>query len=107
MIALPAKFFVGAYAASPSLHNPWDPKTESDFMAGLREMGAIAGLELGFYGDLHRHDTDWFLTELKPTWNFVLTCIPGTMENLKVDPAQGLASESVTGRQGALAFARR
>lgn len=98
-------FYVGAYAASPALHNAWDPATEAQYMAGLRSMSAISGLEVGFYDDIHLYDPQWFLGELKPSWTYLLTSVPGTMNRLSLDPEFGLASLSNDGRKAAWAFA--
>ena len=98
------QYIVGAYAASPSL-NSWNPDLETRFMAALREMPSIRGLEVPFYGTLHRHDEVHFLKNLRPEWDHVLTLIPGTMDQLKIDPEFGLASNSARGRKAALDFA--
>jgi hypothetical protein len=99
------KFFVGAYAASPC-HSSWDPAAEKKYLEALAEESAIAGLELPFFGQLHRWDSEWFSKNLPKHWDHVLTCIPGTMDQLGTDPHFGLASENEEGRKRALGFAR-
>lgn len=75
-------------------------------MAGLREMPAISGLEIGFYDDIHLHDPQWFLEQLRPDWKYILTSIPGTMNQLAKRPDFGLASLADSGRDAAWAFAQ-
>ncbi|HAR41185.1 MAG TPA: DUF4862 domain-containing protein [Bdellovibrionales bacterium] len=99
-------YFVGAYAASSSTGN-WDPVQESAYFAALRELQQLRGLEHPFHGSLHRDDSDWFLNNIRPDWEFLLTCIPGTMERLKADPHFGLASADREGRVAALAFVKQ
>lgn len=100
------KWFVGAYAASPC-HSEWNRNLETEYLDGLKKMSGIRGLELPFFGELHRHDPDWFLENLNPSWDYVLTCIPGTIETLKSSPAFGLASDSEEGRKEAIRFASK
>lgn len=100
------KFTVGAYAASPSAQG-WDPEKESIYLQGIRSLPnaeAIRGLELPFFGTLHRHDPDRFLRMLDPKWDFVLTLIPGVMERLQSNPKEGLASSDLESRQSAIEF---
>mgnify|MGYP000933077778 CR=1 FL=1 len=100
------KIFVGAYAASPC-HSVWDPVAERRYLEGLAALPDIGGLEIPFHGSPHRFDTDWFLANLNPDWDYVLTLIPGTMETLAKSPHFGLASRAEKGRQEALNFAER
>jgi hypothetical protein len=97
------KLCVGAYAASPSA-NGWNPEIESQFYQGLRSLPAISGLEIPFLGTLHAQNPEWFLEQLSPDWNSVLTPIPGVMNTLAQAPNFGLASNDETGRKQALDF---
>lgn len=90
---------------SPSLRR-WKPEEEAVFMAGLRAMDGVGGLEHGFYGSLHRFDEPAFLQSLDSRWSLALTCLPGAMDRLAVDPAFGLASPSDEGRARALEYMR-
>ena len=98
---------VGAYAASPSGQDPWDANDEAAFMAGLRDMESVGGLEIGYYDDLHRHDAAWLLRHLKADWRYLVTSLPGTMNRLAVDPRHGLASTDDAGRKSALDYAEK
>jgi len=97
---------VGAYSASPC-HSEWNPELEKAYFDGLKKIPGIRGLELPFFGDLHRYDSEWLLNHLVPSWDYVFTCIPGTMENVKASPHFGLASDSERGRADALLFAEK
>ncbi|MFN0117991.1 MAG: DUF4862 family protein [Elusimicrobiota bacterium] len=101
------QYYVGAYAASPCL-NQWDPKLEREFYLGIRDFSLIQGLEHPFYGEgLHRFDEKLFLESINPNWNFVFTCIPGTIGNLKQNPHFGLASDSEEGRKAAVKYTKK
>ncbi len=97
------KFCVGAYAASPSA-NGWNEALETSYYKGLRAMPELGGLEIPFLGSLHPHNSGWFLDQLSPDWNSVLTPIPGVMNTLNQDPSFGLASTDEAGRSHAVDF---
>jgi hypothetical protein len=96
-------FFVGAYAAAPSL-NGWDPQAEQRFLASVLALDGVDGLEVPFTGKLHKNDEAWFLRQLPEESLFVVTTIPGTMARLQADNSFGLASTSASGRRAALDF---
>ncbi|WP_416416350.1 DUF4862 family protein [Paenarthrobacter aromaticivorans] len=96
-------FFVGAYAAAPSLIQ-WDPVAEGTFLKSVLALQGVAGLEVPFTGALHKDDEAWFLQQLPEHADYVVTTIPGTMARLGADPAFGLASTSATGRRAAIGF---
>lgn len=98
-------YFVGAYAAAPSLSG-WDPAAEGRFLASVLALDGVAGLEVPFTGKLHKDDEAWFLRQLPEGARFVVTTIPGTMARLQIDKSFGLASTSESGRRSALDFAR-
>ncbi len=95
--------FVSSYAlASPA--EPWDRDAEAALFAGLSRAG-LAGVELPYYGRLHRRDDGWLVERLDPRWRLLITLLPGTMERLAADPRFGLASADEAGRARALGFA--
>jgi Domain of unknown function (DUF4862) len=98
-------FFVGAYAAAPSLSG-WDPGAEGRFLASVLALDGVAGLEVPFTGKLHKDDEAWFLRQLPEQARFVVTTIPGTMARLQADKSFGLASTSAPGRRSALDFVK-
>jgi hypothetical protein len=98
------KFFVGAYAAAPSLQSR-DPAAEGRFLTGVLGLEGVAGLEVPFNGTLHKDDEAWFLQHLPADAEYVVTTIPGTAARLQIDPTFGLASTSAAGRKAAVAFA--
>ncbi|GAA5197626.1 DUF4862 family protein [Arthrobacter gyeryongensis] len=100
-----SKFFVGAYAAAPSLSG-WDPSAEGSFLKSVLELDGVAGLEVPFAGKLHKDDESWFLRQLPEQADFIVTTIPGTMARLGSDPGFGLASTSRAGRKAAIDFIR-
>jgi hypothetical protein len=97
------KYYLGAYALSPTKKG-WDAEVESAFYEDLKTLPNLKGLEHPFYGTLHEHDDDWFLANVEPQWDYVLTCIPGTMNALALDPHFGIASDDLDGRASALAL---
>ena len=105
--AMSGKYIVGAYATSPNLFT-WDDHSESIYFNGLKKIKLIRGLELPFWGEsLHAFDDEWFLSNLEPKWENVLTCVPGTMKSLEADPFFGLASVNEESRNKAIRFYRR
>jgi hypothetical protein len=99
------KICIGAYAASPSA-NGFDIQTESLYYEGLRSFPFLSGLEIPFLGTLHS-EPNWFLDQLSPQWDSVLTPIPGVMNTLAKDPHFGLASDDTSGRARAVEFMQR
>lgn len=100
-------FYVGAYASSPCTSG-WNPELESSFYEQLKRLPNMAGLEHPFLGEsLHAHDDDWFLANIDSSWNFVLTCVPGTMGAIGKNPNFGIASSDEEGRQLAIEFLAR
>jgi hypothetical protein len=99
------RFFVSSYAASPC-STDWNPSKEGQFFEGLAVLPQLRGLEIPFYGKLHRHDEDFFLSRLVPAWDYVVTCLPGTMDRLASHKNFGLASSDEDGRRRALDFLR-
>jgi len=98
------RYIVGAYATSPNLFS-WDEKTELNYFNRLKELTSIRGLEIPFWGkNLHAFDDSWFLSNLEPSWQNVLTCVPGTMKSLEKDPYFGLASKNKKSRNNAIQF---
>ncbi|MEK7233620.1 MAG: DUF4862 family protein [Elusimicrobiota bacterium] len=93
------KTHVGAYAACASL----DETAEAALYAGIAAMD-VAGLEQPFFGELHRRDEGWLISQIRPDWTIVLTTLPGTMARLNDDKHFGLASADPGGRKYALDF---
>ncbi|MFT2110791.1 DUF4862 family protein [Marinomonas sp. 2405UD68-3] len=96
-------YFIGAYASSPC-GDQWKPELEATFYTEIKKMPNVQGLEHPFLGSLHPHDDQWFLDNIDPNWNYVFTCIPGTMSELSKNPDFGLASSNEAGRHAALTF---
>lgn len=96
-----SRILVAAYAVVPP--GPFDRRGESAVYDGLSALG-VGGLELPFFGALHRHDEGFLLGQLRPEWDLVLTTLPGTMDRLKGDSAFGLAATRADGRKWALSF---
>jgi len=98
------RFIVGAYTSSPNLFS-WNKSREKDFFAKFNEIDNVRGLEIPFWGDsLHPNDDKYFLSLLKPEWEHVITCVPGTMKRLESDQQFGLASLNEESRKKAIEF---
>jgi hypothetical protein len=93
---------LGAYALAPA-----DRLSETAFYAGLRDLPTLGGLELPFTGALHHDDEPWLLRQVAPGWQYVVTLLPGTMQQVAASPSWGLASTDTAGRREALRFVRR
>ena len=102
------RYIVGLYATSPTLIN-WNKNAEKRYFDAIKEsINNIRGLELPFWGhSLHPFDDNFLLENMDPSWEHVLTCVPGNMEAIKNDPHFGLASDDEEGRQRALQFYKR
>jgi hypothetical protein len=102
------KYIIGAYAAAPSLGVD-DKSVEYEFYENLIEsISEIRGLEIPFWGEeIHRFGSDFLLDIIQPSWENVLSCIPGTMSNLAKNPKFGLASDDENGRVEAIAMHKR
>jgi hypothetical protein len=97
-------YIVGAYATSPNLFS-WNESSELEYFDAIKRLQSIRGLELPFWGkSLHPFDDQWLLNNLDPTWENVLTCLPGTMANLANDIHFGLASSDENSRKAAIGF---
>lgn len=91
------KYIVGAYATSPNLYK-WDEESEKQYFDALKKLSSIGGLEIPFWGEsLHPFDDEWFMKNIDPSWENVLTCVPGTMKALGNGSNVGLASRSSKG----------
>lgn len=99
-------FFVGAYATSPTLFS-WDEDKEKEFITSIKDKLNIRGLELPFWGELHEHNEEFFLSLLDPKWEYVLTCLPGTMKALESNPYFGIASDDEKSRLEAIEFYKK
>ena len=101
------KLIFSAYVASPCALE-WNPSHEELFYRHLWQLPSIGGLELPFLGEsLHPYDERWLFDHLKPDAQYLVTCIPGTMQMLKESPQFGLASCDDQGRRKALEFTKR
>ncbi len=95
--------FLGAYVTSPSLFE-WDEAKELAYFDQIKAIPGLRGLEHPFWGSLHRFDEAWFLENIDPEWEFVFTCLPGTMERLKEDSQFGIASDDHEGRLRGISY---
>jgi len=106
-------YIIGAYATAPSLATSPSlsqvKASELIFYEKLIEsIPQIMGLEIPFFGhDIHRFGSDFLLNILRPEWNNVLTCIPGTMKNLSIDSRYGIASDDDYFRKEAVSMYKR
>ena len=99
-------YIIAAYTLSPSAV-AWDPKQESEYFSGLKDLENLRGLEIPVVGGLHTHDSAWFLDNIDPNWQFVFTGMPGIMAGINANPHYGIASDDESGRKEALNFYRQ
>lgn len=99
-------FFMGAYVTSPTLFS-WNEDKEKEFISSIKDNLNIRGLELPFWGELHEHNEKFFLSLLDSNWEYVLTCLPGTMKALESNPHFGIASDDEKSRLEAIAFYKK
>lgn len=102
------KYLIGAYSTAPSLGSD-DIDLEREFYQQLiQSVPDIRGFEIPFWGeDIHKFGSDFLLNFIRPEWDHVLTCIPGTMAGLAKNPNFGLASNDSTGRLQAVAMHKK
>jgi hypothetical protein len=101
------RFFVSAYATSPSFHN-WQPQLESRYFSALASSPDVAGLEHPFFDDSdQQYPIPWLAANLPPQWMLALTVLPGLMRNARNDPDFGLASQRESSRAAAVRMMER
>ena len=93
------KYIIGAYATAPSLSIE-NKLVENKFYDKLIEsIPELRGLEIPFWGnEIHFYGSSFLIDIINPSWDNVLTCIPGTMSSLSKNPKFGLASDDNQGR---------
>lgn len=97
------KYIIGAYATAPSI--AIDSRAEeSEYYSQLTSLiPNIAGFEIPFWGDdIHCYGAEFLFKYMKPEWDNVLTCIPGSVTNLVDNIHFGIASDDEEGRNLAL-----
>jgi hypothetical protein len=102
------KYLIGAYATAPSLALD-DIELEREFYEQLiQSIPDIQGFEIPFWGEeVHRFGAEFLLEFVRPEWDHVLTCVPGSVKGLEKNPSFGLASDSSLGRSEALRMHER
>ncbi len=102
------KYLIGAYATAPSL-GLGDIDLEREFYEQLiRSIPDIQGFEIPFWGEeIHKFGTEFLLKFVRPEWDHVLTCIPGSVKGVEKNPNFGLASNDILGRSDALRMHER
>ena len=99
------RYTYAAYnAAPPDLADR--PDDERTWYQILRDEPLIGGLELSFRDGLHPGGVPLLAPLLDPAWRNVVTTIPGTLAGVAANPAYGLASTDLAGRESALLTAR-
>ena len=77
-------FIVGAYTSSPNLFS-WNESLEEEFFVKFNKLDNVRGLQIPFWGEsLHPNNDDYYLSLLKPEWEHVITCVPGTMKRMEI-----------------------
>jgi len=102
------KYIIGAYATAPSLSIE-NRLVENKFYDKLIEsIPELRGLEIPKRGKgIHFYGSNFLIDIINPSWDNVLTCIPGTMSSLSKNPKFGLASDDKQGRIEALNMHKR
>ncbi len=97
------RWFLGAYAGYANFAAEWKtPENEALYREGLLTLPHLRGLELPFYHDFHETDVPSLMAWLPSEWDYLITCLPGTMNSLAENPDYGLSSRSEFGRKAAL-----
>ncbi len=102
------KYLIGAYATAPSLGLD-DVDLERQYYDRLiQSIPDIQGFEIPFFGEeIHRFGAEFLLEYIRPEWDHVLTCIPGSVKGVEKNPHFGLASADDLGRSDALKMHER
>jgi hypothetical protein len=102
------KYIIGAYATAPSLGLD-DIDLEREFYDQLiNSIPNIQGFEIPFWGEeIHKFGTEFLLGFIRPEWDHVLTCIPGSVKGVEKNPRFGLASNDIKGRSHAVSMHKR
>ncbi len=97
------KYLIGAYATAPSLGLD-DIDLERQYYDRLiQSIPDLQGFEIPFWGDtIHKFGTEFLLEYIRPEWDHVLTCIPGSVKGVEKNPHFGLASNDTLGRLDAV-----
>ncbi len=98
--------FIGAYATSPTLFK-WDEDKEREYLLSIKNSLNLKGLEIPFWGNLHEHNEELFLSLLDSKWKYVLTGLPGTVKRLESNLHFGIASNDKEGRLEAIRFYKK
>ena len=102
------KYIIGAYATAPSLGTTTNDIERKYYKKLVDDIPEIKGLEVPFLGhNIHPFGSKFLFEVMQPSWDNVLTCIPGTMGSLSKNPAFGLASDDIHGRAEAVAMHKR
>jgi len=102
------KYIVGAYATAPSLGSENISLEQRFYDSLIDSIPEMRGLEIPFWGEeIHQFGSEFLLDIIKPDWDNVLSCIPGTMSSLAKMPTFGLASDDEHGRAAAIAMHKR
>ncbi len=94
-------YIVGAYAAAPPAGS--DPVAVAAFLDGAAALPGFRGFELPYIGDSDSFSSST-PANVDPSWDLVVTAIPGTVGRTAADPSFGLASTAPAGRAAALRF---
>lgn len=101
-------YIIGAYASAPTIEID-NRDAESKFYEELTaSIPNIKGLEIPFWGeDVHIYGLEFLLSYIRPHWDNVLTCIPGSVTALKTDRHFGIASTNDLARREAVKMHKR
>lgn len=102
------KYLIGAYATAPSLALD-DVELERKFYRQLiQSIPDIQGFEIPFWGEeVHKFGPEFLFEFIRPEWDHVLTCIPGSVKGVEENPNFGLASNDPMGRLDAVKMHQR
>lgn len=102
------KYLIGAYATAPSLGLN-DIDLEREFYEQLiQSIPDIQGFEIPFWGEgSHKFGNEFLFEFIRPEWDHVLTCVPGSVKGLEENPNFGLASDDSLGRSDAVKMHKR
>lgn len=85
------KYYVSAYATSPSFHK-WDSKIEKNYFSYLSNKPEIVGIEHPFLVNSEKYSSAWLLDNIPSHWNLIITALPALMQAAKLNSYFGIAS---------------
>lgn len=98
-----SKYFVSAYASSPSFHK-WNMVDETKYFQKLARNPKIVGIEHPFLVQSENYPISWLKDNIPAHWSMIITSLPGCMQKAKKNINFGIASANEKDRCLAVAL---